>query len=84
MERTTTSRLAPRVVLATSGSSDTPELFSGGPGGASPASVFVQDSADDATPTRDDCPGHGGAGGDSTAPGDTTAPDGAGSTGDAL
>jgi len=96
MERTTTARFDPRMVLAavalafavaaiwaatalaTGGSSGAPALGSGGAGGMSPASVFVQDSADDAAPSRDDCPGHGGAGGD------TTAPDGSGSSGDAL
>ena len=64
--------------LAAGGSSGAPELVSGGSGGPSPASVFVQGSTDDAAPSRDDCPEHGGAGGD------TTAPDGSGSSGDAL
>ena len=53
--------------LASGGSSGTPALASG-PSGDGSQSTFVQDSnGNGAAPSRDDCPGHGGSGGD-TAP----------------
>ena len=55
--------------LASGGSSGTSELGAGSSGNM-PQSPFVQDSdGDGAAPSRDDCPDHGGSGGD-TAPSD--------------
>jgi hypothetical protein len=55
--------------LASGGSSGTPDWASGSSGNT-PESPFVQDSnGNGAAPSRDDCPDHGGSGGD-TAPSD--------------
>jgi hypothetical protein len=64
--------------LASGGSSATPEWASGSSGNT-PQSPFAQDSSGNgAAPSRDDCPDHGGSGGD-TAPSD-----GSGSSGNDL
>jgi hypothetical protein len=64
--------------LASGGSSATPEWASGSSGNT-PQSPFAQDSnGNGAAPSRDDCPDHGGSGGD-TAPSD-----GSGSSGNDL
>jgi hypothetical protein len=64
--------------LASGGSSATPEWASG-PSGNAPQSPFVQDSnGNGAAPSRDDCPDHGGSGGD------TARSDGSGSSGNDL
>jgi hypothetical protein len=64
--------------LASGGSSATPEWASGSSGNT-PRSPFAQDSnGNGAAPSRDDCPDHGGSGGD-TAPSD-----GSGSSGNDL
>ena len=64
--------------LASGGSSGTPALAPGS-AGIVEQSPFVQDSnGNGAAPSRDDCPGHGGSGGD-TAPSD-----GSGSPGTSL
>jgi hypothetical protein len=64
--------------LASGGSSATPERASGSSGNT-PQSPFAQDSSGNgAAPSRDDCPDHGGSGGD-TAPSD-----GSGSSGNDL
>ena len=64
--------------LASGGSSGTPEWASGS-SGSTPQSPFAQDSnGNGVAPSRDDCPDHGGSGGD-TAPSD-----GSGSSGNDL
>ena len=61
--------------LASGGTSGTQELSSGSFGDGS-QSTFVQDSnGNGAAPSQDDCPDHGGSGGD-TAPSDGSGPSG--------
>jgi hypothetical protein len=91
MERTTASRFDPRAVLALVGlafvvatvwaaaalASGGSDQVSGSAGGSQ--SMFVQDSnGNGAAPSRDDCPDHGGSGGD------TSPSDGSGSSGSDL
>ena len=64
--------------LASGGSSSTPRGASTPPEGAAQPGFVASSQGSGAAPSRDDCPGHGGSGGD-TAPSD-----GSSSSGNAL